>query len=155
MRYRTWSIHNLKRIGLSPSLLIVIYKSLVRPCFDYACVVYHSMLSKRLSELLERQQRRILKIIYGYDLSYEKALERAGIERLDARRSLLRERFVVKLARNDRFSDWFPVNETPVHALRHVAKFVEKPFRTERLRGAPLYSFRRIMNFLESEKNNE
>ena len=113
------------------------------------------MLSKKLSELLERQQRRILKIIYGFDLSYEKALERAGIERLDARRSVLRERFVVKLSRNNRFSEWFPVNETPVHALRYVLKFVEKLFRTERLRGAPLYSFRRIMNFLESEKKNE
>ena len=49
VRYRTWSLHNLKRLGMSASALIMVYKALVRPCFDYACVVYHPMLTKRLS----------------------------------------------------------------------------------------------------------
>ena len=69
VRYRTWSIHNLKRLGLSTEGLVTVYKSLVRPCFDYACIVYHSLLSKSLSESLEKQQQKILKIIYGYDIS--------------------------------------------------------------------------------------
>ena len=59
VRYRTWSIHYLTRLGMSPSALMIVYKKLVRPCFDYACVVYHSLLSKTLSESLERQQRKI------------------------------------------------------------------------------------------------
>ena len=104
------------------------------------------------SESLERQQRKILKIIFGFDTSYKRALELAEIERLDVRRSDLRERFVIKLAKNPRFSEWLPCNETTVYSLRYVSKYTELPFRTERLRGAPLYSFRRILNFLESEK---
>ena len=113
------------------------------------------MLSKSLSEDLEKQQRRILKIVYGFDLSYRKALEKSGLECLDVRRSALRERFVTKLARNDRFKEWLPLNETPVYSLRYTAKYAELPFRTERLRGAPIYSFRRILNFLESEKSGD
>lgn len=65
-------------LGLSTTLnvmeyapaLIEIYKTLVRPCFDYSCVVYHSLLTKNLSEKLEKQQRIILKMIYGFDVSY-------------------------------------------------------------------------------------
>ena len=50
VRYPTWSIHNLKRLGMSVGALVDIYKTIVRPCFDYACVVYHSLLTKTLSE---------------------------------------------------------------------------------------------------------
>ena len=141
LRYRTWAIHNLKRLGLAQPGLVEVYKSLIRPCFDYACVVYHSLLSKTLSESLEKQQRRILKIIFGYDLSYARALERACIERLDHRRCELREGFVRKLEMNERFSGWFPLQETPVYNLRNPQKYAELPFRTERLRHAPIYPF--------------
>ena len=133
---------------------MTIYKALIRPCFDYACVVYHSMLTKSQSESLEKQQRRILKIVFGFEVSYRRALEAAGIDRLDVRRSVLRERFVVKLSDNDRFKSWLPLNETPVYSLRYVTKYTELPFRTERLRGAPIYSSRRILNFLELEKRS-
>ena len=117
VRYRTWYIHNLKRLGLSQAGLLVIYTSLVRPCFDYSCVVYHSLLTKSQSEALEKQQRKILKIIFGFDVSYRRALEKAGIDRLDVRRSSLRDRFVIKLEKNERFSGWLPLNETPVYSL--------------------------------------
>ena len=105
MRYRTWSIHNLKRLGLDPGALVDVYKSFVRPCFDNASVVYHSLLSKTLSEALEKQLRRILKIICGFAVSYARALASCGLERLNQCRSALRERFVIKLANNDRFSN--------------------------------------------------
>ena len=138
---------------MGPGALVSVYKSLVRPCFNYACVVYHSMLSESLSEQLGKQQRKILKIIRGWDISYRQALASTGLERLDVRRSSLRERFVLKLAANERFADWLPVNETPAYSLREYNKYVELPFKTERLRRAPLYYFRRVLNFLESEKN--
>ena len=153
--YRTWSIHNLKRLGLSPAGLIIIYKSLIRPCFDYACVVYHSLLTKMQSDALEKQQRKILKIVYGYEVSYRVALGQSSLDRLDHRSSALRERFVIKLSNNERFSSWFPLNETPAYSIRRPNKYVEFPFRTERLRVVPLYSFRCIMNFLDAENAND
>ena len=84
-------------------------------------------------------------------MSYATALDRAGIERLNVRRSMLVERFVLKLQGNPRCESWFPLNETPVYSLRKSQKYLELPFKTERLRGAPIYSYRRVLNFLDDE----
>ena len=65
VRYRTWSIYNLKRLGLAKGGLVNVYRLLVRPCFDYSCVVYGPMLSKQLSESLKRQQKKIMRVIFG------------------------------------------------------------------------------------------
>ena len=63
VRYRTWIIYHLRRLGMCPAGLVNVYGSLIRPCFDYASVVYNSMLTRAQSEALERQQRKIFKII--------------------------------------------------------------------------------------------
>ena len=152
VRYRSWSIYHLKRLGMSPPGLINVYRALVRPCFDYACTIYNSMLTAAQSEALERQQRKILKVIYGWDVSYELALARSGLDRLNARRCVLAERFAVKLAHNHWFSSWLQRSIAVPYTLRATIKYKEFPFRTERLRHAPLYSFRRILNNLDSEQ---
>ena len=85
------------------------YVLLVRPCFDYACVVYHSLLTKTQSEKLERMQRKVMKIIYGFEQSYQRCLSLAGIDYLSIRRVKLCERFALKTAANPRFSHWFPL----------------------------------------------
>ena len=136
---------------MSPSALINVYCSLIRPCFDYASVVYHSMLTASQLEILERQQKKILRVIYGWELSYQDALVRANIERLNLRRQGFVERFVLRLSKNPRFLDWLPQNDSGTYELRRSQKYQELPFRTERLRCAPLYSFRRVLNFLEAE----
>ena len=109
------------------------------------------MLTASQSEILERQQKKILRVIYGWEVSYKDALVRAKIERLDHRRQGLVERFVLRLSSNPRFSDWLPQNDSGTYELRRTKKYQELPFRTERLRRAPLYSFRRVLNFLEEE----
>ena len=88
-------------------------------------------------------------------MSYAAALGQAGLERLDVRRCALRERFAIKLSMNPRFESWLPLSGTPVYPLRQPNKYVELPFRTKRLRAAPLYSFRRILNHLDRENANE
>ena len=151
VRYRIWSIHHLKRLGLCISGLINVYVSLVRPCFDYACVVYHPMLTKTQSNQLERMQRKVMKIIFGFDTSYERCLSRAGIDSLSYRRQQLCERFALKTARNPAFAHWFPESRPSEYAIRSVKKYREFPARTKRLRAAPLYMFRRMLNFIAEE----
>ena len=153
VRYRTWIIYHLRRLGMSPAGLLNVYSVLIRPCFDYSCVVYNSMLTRSQSEALERQQRKIFKVIYGWDVSYELALARSGLDRLDIRRVKLVEKFSLKMANNPRYAEWFPLNEGGPYDLRQCKKYKEFPFRTERLRRAPLYSFRRILNSLAEEEN--
>ena len=131
------------------------YVALVRPCFDFACVVYHSMLSGTQSDALERMQRKILKIIYGYDESYSRCLSRAGIDYLSVRRSNLSERFALKTARNPNFSHWFPKNPPNPYMLRKSNVYHEYNTRTERLRSAPIYMYRRLLNAQESREELE
>ena len=127
VRYRIWSIHNLKRLGLCPAGLINVYVSLIRPCFDYASVIYHSMLTKTQSLALERQQRKIMKIIYGFEESYDRCLSRAGIDYLSVRRSKMCERFAVRSQQNPRFRHWFPLTVPTPYSLRDPKKFKEFP----------------------------
>ena len=146
-----WSVHNLKRLKLSAPNLVRIYKSLVRPVFDFACVVYHPMLTKTQSGKLERMQRKILKIIYGFDESYERCLGRSGLDHLAVRRSKLCEKFALKAARNPAFSRWFPLNSPSVYSLRHQKKYREFQTRTERLRCSPIYMYRHLLNSIQED----
>ena len=131
--------------------LVNVYTVLIRPCFDYACVVYGPMLTRTQSDQLERQQQKILKIIYGWDESYDRALARAGIDDLLVRRNTLIERFALKLEGNDRFASWFPVQAESGYPIPASQKYQELPFRKERLRDAPIYRFRRVLNRLHKE----
>ena len=83
--------------GNVPCRLINVYRVLIRPCFDYSSVVYNSMLTRLQSEALERQQRNFFKVIYSWDVSYELALARSGLDRLDIRRANLVEKFALKM----------------------------------------------------------
>ena len=76
--------------------LLKIYASLIRPCFDSAGDVYHSMLTKTQSDMLERMQQQIMKIIFGFDTSYQQCLSKAGLDYLSVSRFNLCERFALK-----------------------------------------------------------
>ena len=56
VRYRTWMIYNLKRLGMCPAGLVNVYWTIIRPCFDYASVIYGTMLNRSQSDRLERSR---------------------------------------------------------------------------------------------------
>ena len=78
-RARLWSLRHLKRSGMSPSDLLFIYLSILRPVLDFAAPTYHSLLTATQTETLEALQRKALKIVYGNDLSYRESLAVANI----------------------------------------------------------------------------
>ena len=125
------------------------------PVLDYAAVCYHSLLSERQSLRLESAQKLVLRIIHGYDISYNELLEKSDCERLKDRRLRLIDKFLSKAVENDRFSaKWFP-KRTFVHFdLRQERFYEEKYARTSRLYNSPLYFFRRRLNetFIRDEK---
>ena len=82
-RRRAWIIRHLKRAGLDVEDLVKLYKALLRPVLDYASPIYHPMLNAKLSKQVEDLQRNTLKTIFGYDTSYNKALELSGLPTLD------------------------------------------------------------------------
>lgn len=68
-RSRFWMLRNLKANGFSVNELVTVYKTLLRPVADYACIVYHSSLTDQQDEELEGLQSMALKCIYGPRIS--------------------------------------------------------------------------------------
>ena len=144
----SWSLTHLKRAGISERSLVDVYTCSLRAVIEFCSVVYHPLLTAEQSELLERLQKRVLKIVYGFDLTYEELLNRSGLTTLNERRKTAFEKFTVKMASNSKFSGrWFPrwENEFDLN-LREEKKYIEFHARTQRLYNSQLYQMRRFLN---------
>ena len=83
---------------------------MLRPLLEYCSPIYHHMLTETMNESLERQQKRALKIIFGFEISYRMLLEKSGLPTLKQRRETACGVFAKKLLESERFSDLFPRN---------------------------------------------
>ena len=78
----------LKRAGVPPVDLVIIYSALVRSVLEYSSVVWATSLPRFLIDQLEAIQKRALRIVYP-DLHYQQALAQANITSLEDRRAPL------------------------------------------------------------------
>ena len=111
-------------------------------------MVYHSMVSKEQSKALERLQRWVLRVIYGFEVSMEECFEKSGLETLECRRLKGIRKFAVKAAADENFSKkWFPTweNEHKIN-LQHKKKYIEFGAKTNRLYNSPLHYMRLLLN---------
>ena len=108
-RTRLWSLRYLKRSGMREDDLCRAFVTYLRPVLEYSSVAIHSMLTKEQSDLIDRQQIRALKIIYGFDKSSHLVHEMSGLENLSLRRGKAVDRFALKLADNPAFKHLFPL----------------------------------------------
>lgn len=86
---RIYLLKELKRASIPAADLLTFYTSCIRPVLEYACVVYHHALPAYLVDDIEYIQKRCLRIIYSYCLSYLDRLSAAGITSLVERRDNL------------------------------------------------------------------
>ena len=105
-------IRVLHRGGVSEADLLVIYVALVRSVLEYCCVVWHNALPAYLSSQIERVQMRALRIIYPRS-SYQEALQRAKIARLEDRRNELCMRAFDKITKGGPLSKHL----TPIRSI--------------------------------------
>ena len=105
-------IRVLRRGGVSEADLLVIYVALVRSVLEYCCVVWHNALPAYLSSQIERVQMRALRIIYPRS-SYQEALQRAKIARLEDRRNELCMRAFDKITKGGPLSKHL----TPIRSI--------------------------------------
>ena len=144
---RSWTIWNLKKVGLPTNDLLKIYFSLVRPVIEYAASAYHSLLTNEQSEEIERLQKRILKVIYGWTYAYDTILTQK-IPSLKEQRQELVTSFAQKSSKNPRFSSWFKKRvETPYNTRRRL-EYEPTPLVTERDRKNPLTYMKDLLNRL-------
>ena len=144
----SWSLTHLKRAGLEGRTLVGIYTCTLRPVIEFCSVVYHSLLTGEQNNAIKHLQRRTLKIVFGFDFSYETLLEMSGLKLLEDRRCAAVEKFAKKMLRNERFQKkWFPRwnNEFEIN-LRQNREFIEYHARTSRLYNSQLFHMRRLLN---------
>ena len=75
----------LKRGGVPPADLLKVYFALIRSVLEYCCPVWHNALPVKLSDSIERVQKRALRIIFPA-LHYQEALATTGCVSLHTRR---------------------------------------------------------------------
>jgi len=80
----------LRRAGVSTADLVTYYSAVIRPTVEYACPVWHSSLTVKQSEAIERLQKRALRCIVG-DVTYKEARSMFELSTLaDRREELMR-----------------------------------------------------------------
>jgi hypothetical protein len=139
---RLYFISQLKRANVSPEDLIKFYVACIRSVLLYACQVYHYSFPEYPSKSLEQIRKRAMKIIYGYDTSYNSALKQAGINELSDCRQHLCDKFFSKVIANpaDRLHDLVPHNENQRNYPRNVRPFTIPICKTNRFKKSFLIS---------------
>ena len=147
-RSRTWILMHLKHAGFNTEELSKVYRVIVRPVADYMQVVYHSMMTDRQDEVVERLQSQALKIIFGKDKKYADMRKLADVTTLRARRIAACDKFAEGCA-SGTFARWFPLRvgvRATRGSTRAVEKYEESFARCNRLYNSPLYYMRRRLN---------
>ena len=148
-RMRLWGLRKLKSARAKPKDLLDYYSTVVRPVAEFAAGAICPMVTGTQSEQLEALQARAMKVVFGPTVSYGTVLEGEIVDTLKSRREKAHRKLAEKSVLNPRFSDtWFPLNVVDEEArpTRNRKTYAEFFARTERLRNAPIYSMRRILN---------
>ena len=115
-----WSLSKLKTAGMPQNDLLIIYKSVLRPVLEFACVTYGPMLTNELSSEIEKLQLKVMNIVYCATVSYSTVLSETNIEVLSERRNERILNFARKTLNNSRFAPrWFPKNNPHDHFTRN------------------------------------
>ena len=149
-RTRLWSLRHLKKSGMSPADLLLVFTTILRPVLDFAAPAYHPLLTVGQTKDLEMLQKKALKIVYGPTIRYEEALALANLTTLEERRETLVTNFAISAERNPRYTDgWFPKKLNQKYSIRKPRPYMETKSKTERMRKNPINYMRRLLNDLQ------
>ena len=125
-----------------------IYISQVRSKLEQSAVVWHSSLSKKNENDIERVQKAALRIIMKKKYnSYEDALTTLKLKSLKDRREHLCLKFAKGCLKIEKFKKYFPLKKKEHGMLmRHSDKFVTEKFKSFRYRNSALPYMIRLLN---------
>lgn len=89
-------LKQLKRSGMSNEDLLYYYQSVVWPVGEYACVVWHTSLTKGQTKQLEAIRRRAINIVFGNDIAAASSAL-SSLLPLSERREVLTKKFFTSL----------------------------------------------------------
>ena len=118
----------------------------IRSILEFASPVFHSGLTKEQSTKTELVKKITLAVIFGKDyVSYESAMSKLNLERLDTRRTLICLRFAQKCTESTRQSLMFPKNTRLRTNMRHPKLFQEHSCSTSRYHHSSIPYMARLL----------
>ena len=111
-----------------------IYKTFIRSILDHSAVVWHSGLTEKNRQALERVQKAAVKVIMGGQyINYKDALKILKIEDLDTRRENLCLKFAKRCLKTEKVKGLFEKQESNHRMLKRKKRpFKEKLNSTSR-----------------------
>ena len=147
-RARFWALIHLKRSGFKGKELFELYSIFIRPVIEFCSVIYHSLLTATQTLAIERLQKQVVKLCFGWDNSYTETCALNGITSLEQRRKDGVDRFVLKTVNSKRFApEWYPLRQAGPE-VRDRRIYYETAARTSRYYNSPLSYMRRRANDL-------
>ena len=147
-------LHKLSRFTKNKQDLKKIYILQIRSKLEQSAVLWHSSITQKCQNNLERVQKSALKIILGDKyVSYDNALKVLNLQSLKERREDLCLKFADKCLQVPKFSRMFPRNPHG-HDMnkRNSECFQVKRGLTTRLRNSAIPYMQRLLNKKEERK---
>ena len=125
-----------------------IYILYVRSLLEQSCVVWHSSLTIRNSDDLERVQKAAVKVILGSSsTNYENDLDKLNLQSLKERREELCLKFAKKCKNNEKVKDIFQIRDKS-HEMktRKTETYEVENANTYRLKKSAIPYMQRLLN---------
>ena len=123
------------------------YVTRIRSILELACPVFHSGLTIEQSRQIELTQKKALAVILGKDyVSYESALTKLQLDRLDYRRTELCYNFALKCVKSAKHSHMFSPNPGFNENSRNPKPYREPNCKTSRYFNSPVPYLSRLLN---------
>ena len=149
-------LHRLSKFTKNKQDLRKIYILQIRSKLEQSAVLWHSSITQKCVNNLERVQKSALKIILGDKyISYDNALKVLSLQSLKERREFLCLKFARKCLQVPKFLKMFPRNHHD-HDMekRRSECFQVKRGLTERLRKSAIPYMQRLLNEHEEKKRD-
>ena len=127
--------------------MLTVYVTYIRPLLEYGAPVYHAGLTAQQARQIERVQMRALKIIGGYDSSYQQLLQLFKLETLANRRETLSLRLGKQILRSSKHRDLLPQQRQDISGRSTRSSYNLQPYRCGmRLRKTAILYMTTLLN---------
>ena len=148
-------LHKASKFTNNTKDLKQIYMLQIRSKLDQSAVVWHSSLSQKNRNDLERVQKSALRCILGDSYTgYENALEKLRLVTLEERREQMCLKFAKQCLKLDKMKQLFPRNESHHLMEKRCPEFYKVvKMQTERFRKSAIPSMLRMLNGCHRKQN--
>ena len=151
-------IKKMHNFGATREELTHLWITYCRSVLEQSAVVWSSSLSEENKNDLERTQKSFVKLVLQkeykteLDESYENALLKLNLQKLEPRRKELCLKFAKDCIKNKKFTDLFPENENTHMNTRFHEEYEVLFSNTERMKQSSIIYMQNLLNEEEKEE---